>query len=356
MTDSLERNLQHRRRVLRALLWMTLIAGASFALINIKRELYLLASLELIYAAFAAFMLRFVDTTPHLKAWTLAFLVPFFCIMVIALLLPQSSFTVFAWIQSIPIISYLLLGKRGGFWMALVFISLGVLAFNVRYVTEASLVNLAVMANVGFSALAVMLFSHIYERSRDDNERRLIELAGTDSLTGLANRMRLSEAFRAMRSQADRSNTPLSLVVLDLDHFKQVNDRYGHEVGDSVLLHTAQLLKRRLRDSDLPCRLGGEEFAMLLPGATLEQAADLADAVRVLLAQSPVAVGRERLNVTFSAGVATLGEDGDSLSELLRIADRRMYEAKGGGRNQVVAAGQRYALAKPDCASDACSE
>ena len=70
------------------------------------------------------------------------------------------------------------------------------------------------------------------------------------------------------------SNTPLSLVVLDLDHFKQVNDRYGHEVGDSVLLHTAQLLKRRLRDSDLPCRLGGEEFAMLLPGATLEQAAD----------------------------------------------------------------------------------
>lgn len=356
MVDRLERNLQHRRQVLRALLWMTVVAGVTFAALNIQREVYLLAGLELIFATFAAVLLRIVGTTPHLKAWTIAYLVPFFCVMEVALLLPQSSFTVFTWIQTIPIISYLLLGKRGGFWMSLIFISLGVLAFNVRYVTEASLLNLAVMANLGFSSLAVMLFSHIYERSRDDNEQRLIELAGTDSLTGLANRMRLGETFRSLRGQADRGNGALSLVVLDLDYFKQVNDRYGHEVGDIVLQRTADALRSRLRDSDLACRLGGEEFALLLPGATLEQAANLADELRIRLEQTPIETGRETITVTFSAGVACFGEDGSSLSELLKTADRRMYEAKGGGRNQVVAAGQRYALSKPESILDSCSE
>lgn len=356
MTERLERNLQHRRQVLRALLWITVIAGIVFALININRGVYLLAALELIYATFAACLLFIVGSTRHLGRWTIVFLLPFFCIMEVALLLPQSSFTVFTWIQTIPIISYLLLGKRGGFWMSLVFISLGVVAFNVRYVTEDSLLNLAVMANIGFSSLAVMLFSHIYERSRDDNERRLIELAGTDSLTGLANRMRLGETFRNLRGQADRSNTALSLVVLDLDHFKQVNDRYGHEVGDSVLQRTAEALRSRLRDSDLACRLGGEEFALLLPGASLEQAAGLADELRMRLEQTPIDAGRDTITVTFSAGVACLGEDGDSLSELLKTADRRMYEAKGGGRNQVVASGQQYALSKPESILDKCSE
>ena len=356
MADRLERNVQHRRTVLRALLWITTIAGVVFAIINIQRDVYLLAVLELIYAGFAACLLRFVNTTPHLGAWTTAFLVPFFCIMEIALVLPQSSFTVFTWIQTIPIISYLLLGKRGGFWMSLIFISLGVVAFNVRYVTEASLLNLVVMANIGFSSLAVMMFSHIYESSRDDNERRLIELAGTDSLTGLANRMRLAETFKSMRNQAERNDLPLSLVVLDLDNFKQVNDRYGHEVGDSVLQRAAALFQDRLRDSDLACRLGGEEFALLLPGASLEQAADLSDGLRQRLADTLVAAGHDTLRVTFSAGVASLGEDGDSLSELLKTADRRMYEAKGSGRNQVVAAGQRYALSAAGTAPEERSE
>ncbi|MEL0169291.1 MAG: GGDEF domain-containing protein [Pseudomonadaceae bacterium] len=356
MTERLERNVQHRRHVLRALLWITVVAGIVFALININRGVHLLAALELIYATFAASLLRIVGSTPHLMRWTIAFLLPFFCIMEVALLLPQSSFTVFAWIQTIPIISYLLLGKRGGFWMSLVFISLGVVAFNVRYLSDDDLLNMVVAANVGFSSLAVMLFSHIYERSRDDNEQRLIELAGTDSLTGLANRMRLGDTFRNLRGLADRGNTALSLVVLDLDHFKQVNDRYGHEVGDSVLQRTAEALRSRLRDSDLACRLGGEEFALLLPGATLEQAADLADALRIRLEQTPINTGRDVIFVTFSAGVASLGEDGSSLSELLRTADRRMYEAKGGGRNQVVAAGQQYALSKQKSVLDGCSE
>ena len=345
MPERLVQSEEHRRSVLRALLWITLVAGMVFAVINFSRGLYVLAGLEVAYALFAGGLLTIIGTTRHLWRWTVAYLVPFFCIMEYALVLPNTSFTVFAWIQTIPIISYLLLGRRGGFWMSLVFIGLGVLAFNVRYLSgDTALLQMVVVANIGFSSLAMMVFSHIYERSRVDNELRLIELAGTDSLTGLANRMRLADEFGRMRSQVERSDQALSLVVLDLDWFKRLNDRFGHEVGDRALKHTAKLLAARLRESDLACRIGGEEFALLLPGATLSQAAELADGLRGQLAQAPLLVGEEEVLITFSAGVATLGEDGADLSALLRTADRRMYEAKHSGRDQVVAAGQRYPL------------
>lgn len=339
MAEQLEQNQNHRRSVLRALLWITLVCGLIFAGLNTYRGLYLLAGLEVLYALFALCLLPIIPRTSHLAAWTVAYLTPFFCIMVFALLLPNTSFTVFAWIQTIPIISYLLLGQRGGLWMSLVFVSAGVVAFNVRYIVGDSAMNALVAANLAFSSLAVMLFSHIYEHSRTRNEARLIELAGTDNLTGIANRMRLNQEFLRLRSQAERSGMALSLVVLDLDLFKRVNDQYGHEVGDRALRHAAQLLSSRLRGSDLACRLGGEEFALLLLGADHRQAASLADHLREQVATTPLrlAAGAE-LNISFSGGVATLNEDGDDLSTLLKIADKRMYEAKSAGRNRVVAA------------------
>ncbi|WP_022961657.1 GGDEF domain-containing protein [Halopseudomonas pelagia] len=345
MAQMLGSSQQHRRLVFKALLWFTVGGGLLFGAVNFGRGVWVLAGLEITYALFALGLLRIADTTPHLRMWTLLYLFPFFALMTFALLLPSTSFTVFAWIQAIPIICYLLLGLRGGFWMSLGFLSMGVAAFNYRYMVDDSWLNAMVAANVGLSSAAIMMFSHIYERSRVANEARLLELASTDTLTGLANRMKLAEVFQRERSHALRDNNPLSLIILDLDHFKQVNDQFGHGGGDRALRHLAQLLPQRLRDTDLLCRLGGEEFAILLPGADLGQAAERANDLRELLvAQPPDIEGRTQV-MTFSAGVATLGEDGQSLDSLLSTADRRMYEAKGGGRNQVVAAGQQYHLA-----------
>ncbi|MFN3580888.1 MAG: GGDEF domain-containing protein [Pseudomonas sp.] len=344
MSEVLEASQKHRRQVLKALLWLTIAGGCLFAGLNLARGIWLLATLEAAYALFALCLLRLVDTTPHLRAWTLAYLLPFFVLMCFALLLPDTSFTVFAWIQTIPIICYLLLGLPLGMWMSLGFVALGVLAFSYRYMGDEAWLNMMFLANVGISSLAIMLFSHIYERSRVDNELRLIQLASTDGLTGLANRMKLAEVFLRERSHALRDNVPLSLIVLDLDHFKRVNDQFGHEGGDRALCHIATLLPQQLRDTDLLCRLGGEEFAILLPGADLEQAALRANLLRQTLADNPLNLDGRLQVMTFSAGVASLGEDGQNLDQLLLIADRRMYEAKGGGRNQVVAAGQQYAL------------
>lgn len=345
MPEALETSDQHRRLVFKALLWLTVGGGLIFGTVNVGREMWLLAGLEVAYGLFALTLLRIVDSTTRLRMWTLIYLFPFFALMTFALLLPRTSFTVFAWIQTVPIICYLLLGLPLSFWMSLGFLSLGVAAFNYRYMTDDSWLNLMVAANVGLSSAAVLLFSHIYERSRVANEARLLELASTDTLTGLANRMKLGEVFQRERSHALRDNTPLSLIILDLDHFKRVNDQFGHEGGDRALRHLAHLLPQRLRDTDLFCRLGGEEFALLLPGADLPQAADRANSLRALLAENPPQIAETVQPMTFSAGVATLGEDGQSLDSLLIIADRRMYEAKGGGRNQVVAAGQQYHLA-----------
>lgn len=346
MRAQLEVSDQHRRAVFRALLYLAIFAGLLFGIVNILRELYVLSALELAYAAFSVYVLRIVDRTEHLRAWTIAFLTPFFSLMVIAVLMPRTSFTVFAWLQTVPIICYLLLGLRNGLLMSATFIVLGVLAFNYRYMTEMALFNIVIVANVGLSSMAIMLFSHVYERSRVDNEQRLLDLASTDGLTGLANRMKLTEVFERERSHALRDNKPLSLVVLDLDHFKRINDQFGHDGGDQVLRHVADLLPGRLRETDLLCRLGGEEFALLLPGANLDQAAELADTLRQYLCDTPLQRNHDSIKLTFSAGVAALGEDGATLNELLLTADRRMYEAKGGGRNQVVAAGQHYSLTR----------
>ncbi len=170
MPKQLEQNQSHRRSVLRALLWLTFVFGLIFAGLNSYRGMYLLAGLEVAYAFFALSLQRVVPTTRHLVAWTVAYLVPFFCMMVFALLLPKTSFTVFAWIQTIPIISYLLLGQRGGLWMSLIFVTAAVIAFNVRYMTGENSMDALIATNLAFSSFAVMLFSHIYERSRTSNE------------------------------------------------------------------------------------------------------------------------------------------------------------------------------------------
>lgn len=336
MPAQLEANERHRRMVLKALLWTTLVGGVFFGILNLFHGIWLLSALEGLYACFSVGLLRIVDRTPRLRFWTLVYLIPFFCVMMVALLLSKTSYTVFAWIQTIPIICYLLLGLRVGSRVAITFITLGLAAFSHRFTDDNYLLNLSIMSNVALASLAMVLFSHIYERSRMDNERRLLELASTDGLTGLANRMKLTEVFKREHAHTQRNASPLALIFIDIDHFKHINDQYGHEVGDQALRHLTHVLGDRLRSTDLFCRLGGEEFAVLLPHTTPAQAAEVAENLRQRLQETPLQLGGKNVTMTLSAGVANLGDDGNSLDDLLRTADKRTYAAKRNGRNQVV--------------------
>ena len=162
----------------------------------------------------------------------------------------------------------------------------------------------------------------------DDLQR----LASADPLTGLANRRGGGEDIAAEISRARRQNTALSCVLLDLDHFKDVNDTFGHQAGDHVLREISSLLRRTVRAYDILIRWGGEEFLVILPGVELEQARKLAERIRNAVEGLPLAgIG----GVTVSAGVAALGTD-YSFEAMFEAADRRLYSAKAAGRNTVV--------------------
>ncbi|ADC89919.1 diguanylate cyclase [Thermocrinis albus DSM 14484] len=163
----------------------------------------------------------------------------------------------------------------------------------------------------------------------------LHSMAYHDSLTGLPNRRFFFEHAQILLENAKRYNLPLSLVMLDVDNFKSLNDTYGHQLGDAVLINLANILKSMVRHSDVPARLGGEEFGILLPNTPLEGAVSLAQRIRIAFEGSVVLHNGVEVYTTLSAGVATYTPDVKSLDELIRRADVALYRAKNMGKNRV---------------------
>ncbi|TFH86839.1 GGDEF domain-containing protein [Billgrantia azerbaijanica] len=167
--------------------------------------------------------------------------------------------------------------------------------------------------------------------------RKLEGFSYEDPLTGLKNRRHFDELLQHEATRAKRNGTPLSLVMIDLDHFKQINDHHGHEAGDTVLMGVAELLQRHFRDADVVCRLGGEEFVAILPGATTEQAEARAEALVGAVRQLTLSHGETALGaVTLSCGVATYPCHTREPQALLGLADKALYHAKHHGRDRCV--------------------
>ena len=169
----------------------------------------------------------------------------------------------------------------------------------------------------------------------EDVNRKLLTLATTDSLTGAANHRQFVDRAAVEVSRSRRKSEPLALLALDLDHFKCVNDRYGHQVGDEVLKSFVAVVRQGLRATDLVARTGGEEFKILLPDTTLPNAVALAERIRHCVAELAVSTAKGIVRVTVSIGCAALEADLESTE---RVADDRLYRAKAQGRNQVVGA------------------
>jgi len=166
--------------------------------------------------------------------------------------------------------------------------------------------------------------------------RRLEAAAMTDILTRLPNRRYAMARLDQEVANARRTRSPLCVIMLDIDHFKAVNDVYGHDTGDAVLKETADALRRAIRKSDVPCRLGGEEFLVICPGSDLGGATGVAERVREAVAEHDYGKAFDR-QVTVSLGVATFDTVTSTVDTLLKDADRRVYVAKAAGRNRVAA-------------------
>lgn len=162
--------------------------------------------------------------------------------------------------------------------------------------------------------------------------------ARTDTLTGLPNRRALEEFFRAAQADAMEQGRPLSALLIDIDHFKQFNDKFGHGVGDQVLRLVAKAVRDRVREDDLPARYGGEELIAILPGADLAICAATAERIRSSLADCKItrrSTGEELPGITVSIGVGQF-QGGESMEDLIDRCDRALYQAKKRGRNCVV--------------------
>ena len=171
------------------------------------------------------------------------------------------------------------------------------------------------------------------------NVQLSLEMAITDQLTGLHNRRYMSRHLDTLVSNARKNARPLAFVIMDIDFFKQVNDTYGHDIGDEVLKEFANRISANVRGIDLACRFGGEEFVVVMPDTDLSFAYSISERLRQSIETTPVKISSAPhvLNITISIGIAGL-EDGDASAEaLLRRADQALYRAKRSGRNRVVA-------------------
>ncbi len=189
---------------------------------------------------------------------------------------------------------------------------------------------------VGIVLEATLLALALARQVRYEQTARLKaeSLAQHDPLTGLYNRRAFFDLSRAAWAQTKRNKRPLSVLILDIDHFKQVNDRHGHEGGDKLLNSVSRLLTSTCRVGDLLARWGGEEFVLLLPETDLDQARQFAERIRHLIGETQHAAGEEIIRCTTSLGVAEYAGDAD-LDALIARADAHLYEAKAGGRNRV---------------------
>jgi len=180
-----------------------------------------------------------------------------------------------------------------------------------------------------FATLAALAYANAQQRDR------LVEQALTDELTGVANRRHFHERLQGELARAGREDRPVSLVIFDVDDFKSINDRHGHGAGDAALRGFAHVLREEARVSDVVCRVGGEEFAVILPNTRGHEATRFA--VRVLLASRTANLRPGGHPLTASAGVAEAGADGVAGTDLLRAADERLLRAKAAGKDRVEA-------------------
>jgi diguanylate cyclase (GGDEF)-like protein len=217
--------------------------------------------------------------------------------------------------------------------------------WTIEVLGRPELLILPKIANVaaGCVVLGLLLFHWLPLAVRDwrrseQRTRDLQTLAAVDPLTGLYNRRQFETLARAELGRSQRYMRPCSFLMIDIDHFKGVNDTFGHEMGDWVLKTVATILASARREADVVARFGGEEFVIMLPETTPEAAATVAERIRSMVSANSMAIGDTTLNVTISAGIGEVRASSAGIEVVLRDADRALYEAKQAGRDRVCVA------------------
>lgn len=328
-----------RRALMHWLLLLTAVFTFGFAVLNFTRGVVLLAILEMAVSFFAVALLFILPRSRNSQPWSMLYMLVLFSMLIAALVTPGLSDKVFVWFFLIPVMAHFLLGRKLGMISSLILLAIAWFLYYRFHYVNPTLLDIVGLTNVVACSLVLTGGVYAYESARQQAEERLHRLASTDALTGLPNRKHLRELLDYTLEQARLAGTHFSLLEMDLDHFKTINDQYGHDVGDQVLRAVADVMTHRLRASDTPARWGGEEFLVLLPDTDMAGAERAGEGIRHTLSNLELKASHDKLAITTSIGVAEFPRDGETVRELLMTADSRLYEAKRRGRDQVVTAG-----------------
>lgn len=248
------------------------------------------------------------------------------------------------WIALVFVMAYFVFEPRQAWQVSLgifsAFVLVGLLALIPQVLRGVSL-DLNAIVQLYVSQLCYLVLFRLLVLAKEHSLRvrleavKLYQMARTDPLTGIANRRSIMEALHQALEHHHKTGQPLSLVLLDLDRFKQINDQHGHEMGDRVLVHTAQLLQKHLRHSDWMGRWGGEEFLLLLPNTPLQEAQRLCERLQQILIENPLS---DATPISASFGV-TVATPGDTPDYLVSRADTAMYLSKQAGGNRIEVVG-----------------
>lgn len=244
----------------------------------------------------------------------------------------------FIWFSLLPLLAFFLLGLRLGLYVSgslLAALVVFVIWFAPQWPSYA--INIPAIFNIALALFAVLTISRHYEKSREEafnflaqRNSELEVLATTDPLTQLNNRSHLDEVLEQELNRAQRHQHELAVLILDTDHFKTLNDSYGHIVGDQVLKELSQVLLSHVRSSDILGRWGGEEFLVIAPDTDEDGAVELAEKIRIAVAEHRFT--DEKLHLTVSIGCAAYSSE-DTLITIIQRADNGLYQAKHDGRN-----------------------
>ncbi|MFT2090000.1 GGDEF domain-containing protein [Paraglaciecola sp. 2405UD69-4] len=327
--------LEYRRTVLKVVLLVIILAGITFTINNWVVGHKIFAMVELLVVVLSVFILVIHKKTPNLTLWSSVFLFALYTVILIGIYTASFSSALYSWLFIVPVLSYLLLGTLLGTIYSIIYVGLGCGLLSYRHIMHFSEIPTIAIVNIALALIAIWALSYTYEQKRAEMVKRLQEMASLDPLTGLNNRLLLSSIFEMLQQSLPEKQKSVSMILIDLDHFKKVNDVFGHGVGDAVLVDVSRIISSMRRRNDWAFRFGGEEFCLLVPEVNISQASSVAERLRHAVENNLNAEGYSAA-MTVSIGVARWPENGQTLSDLYKVADERLYKAKEQGRNQVV--------------------
>lgn len=325
--------VRHQQRLVYAILVIMALYFIAIGSINVfVFSSYVVAALDYAGAAGVSLALLYFHRSGRLliASWTVVIIL--IAVLLSFIHLAEGRNYSIIWVTVLPPVAFFLLGRRAGAWLSgLVFAYvIAFVYFKLPNWLPAEM-TLGAWLNIVEVLTAQWFIFRLYERSRAEAFAELEHLSITDKLTGLFNRSHLDTLLQQELERHSRNGQPLTLMLCDIDHFKRINDEYGHLTGDSVLKQFATVLTRNTRLSDICGRWGGEEFLIICPDTATESAAAITNKLLAALADTRFSDG---LSVTCSFGIASqVAPDGQRLSDqLLRRADDALYDAKRRGR------------------------